>query len=333
MRAPIPMLGVVALGGIRFLPGAGTHVPPSPLLPLQQAVWTRASGPILTPMGGGGFDGTNIFMPVIARNLDRSVYRDNDSKMYQYYIATNVEDRSGLALGSNVDNWTRYSSSPVLDIGVDGDPDWGDAQITSVWWDHVEEEFVCYYQGNANGSGSGGDEITVCLALSPNGKNWTKQGIVLDRGPVGDALDLYVPRLVPAGHDGLPRLYYTGQDGSSVRGLMCAVSLSGDIRGPWTRLRDYHLFRDTSTFLGDIWYDGERYHALYSPLDTVRAIIYATSEDGESFAVRGELVPRNIGQWDTNPFNGGFYEIDGTWYIFFNSSSSIGNGYHYAAPV
>ncbi|WP_353641311.1 hypothetical protein [Mesorhizobium sp. WSM2239] len=324
------MPGIVGLGGVRFLQGIGSNVSPG-LLPLERATWLRAAAPALVP-DGSGFDGTNIFMPVIARNLDRSPYQDGDGKYYQYYIATSVEDRSGLALGTDFDTWTRYSADPVLDLGLEGSPDWGDAQITSVYFDGTE--FVGYYQGNANGSGSGGDEVTVCQFTSADGKTLTKQGIVLDRGPVGDALDLYVPRLVPAGHDGLPRLYYTGQDASSVRGLMCAVSLSGNIRGPWTRLRDDHLYRDGSSFLGDAWYDAddELYHILYSPLDTVRAIMYATSEDGENFTLRRELVPRNIGEWDTNPFNAGFYELNGTWYIWFNSSSSIGNGYHYAVP-
>jgi hypothetical protein len=297
------------------------------LEPIERLTWERIANPVLTPAGGAEWDGSNIYMPIIVRNLDRTPYQDGLGKYYMYYIGGAVFDQSGLALGTDFDTWTRWPSNPVLPLGA-SNPDDGDTQITSAWWSGTE--FVIYYQGNSNESEVGSDNVTVCLATSPDGKAMTRLGSVLTQGAGGDASDLYVPKLIPAGHNGLPRLYYTGQTGTT-RGLMCAVSLSGNIRGPWTRLSDDHLFQDESTFLGDAWYADGLYHFIYCPITGgVAGVWYANSEDGVTITKRRILLPRNTGGWDTAPLNASWLQKDGIDYLFFGSTSSIGIGYVFA---
>lgn len=304
---------------------------------IERLIWERTSAAVITPPGGTvleNWDGASIYTPVLCRNLDRTPYRDGDGNLYVYYNGDNTSpgdlDQVGLALGPTLATLTRYvAGNPVVPLGSDPSPDAGDAQVCSVWY--TGTGFVMYYQGNASAPGSGlSDNVSLCYATSSDGKAWTKQGQILAQGSGDDSEDMYWHKLVPNAPGGIPRIYYAGKNGSNTFGLMCAVSLSGDLAGPWTRLSDSHLFRDGTTVLGDAWYDGTFYHFLYAPLNGSRGICYANSRDGVHIQQRGEIYTKRAGQWDENPYHASFVQDGGVNYLLMNSHAYIGIGYAYS---
>lgn len=292
-------------------------------LPFELIDWQRDDAPLITPPGGSFWDGSSIYSPVVARNLDRSVYRDAYGDMFLYYIGDNTTpgdlDEMGLFKGPDLESLTKVSvSAPVMALGSPPAVDAGDVQPTTIW--HDGEKFICYYQGNASAPNSGlGDNVTMCKATSLDGVTWTKDGQVLGKGPNGDSEDHYWHRLIPNAPGG-PRIYYTGKDASGTFGLMCAVSDS--IEGPWVRLKNAHLFSDRSTLLCDAWYADGLYHFLYTSWLDVKGIIYATSEDGDKIVPRREIFPKKAGRWDSFPYHAGHIQDGGVDYLLFNSSAS-----------
>ncbi|OAM77687.1 hypothetical protein [Devosia elaeis] len=312
------------------------------LLPIEQLVWQRIASPVFQKNSNpGAWDSETMYYPVLARNLDRSLYQDAEGNFLMYYtgndqVATDF-DEGGLALGSDLDTWVRFGSAPVLPLGGAGDPDAGDAQITSVYFDG--SEFIVYYQGNATPPEDlSGDNVTICLATSTDGKVFTKQGMVLGKGANGDGDfdDMYRPKLVPAGHDGLPKLYYTGQQTSAGPfGLMGATSTGGSLKGPWTKLGTQHMlgnpYGGSLFFLEDAWYEDGLYYFIYIiGGSTPGGLWLATSEDGVNVTMRRQLLRRNPGEWDASPSRGSYYEHEGMAYLFYDAGGSAGIGYSYA---
>lgn len=309
------------------------------LLPIEQLVWQRISAPVFDKSADTeAWDHETAYYPVLARNLDRSLYQDGSGNFLMYYTGDNNVgtdyDQGGLALGSDFDTWTRSPSNPVLTLGTDPSPDAGDAQITSVF--HDGTEFIIYYQGNATPPEDlSGDDVTICLATSTDGVTMTKQGMVLGKGSGsdGDANDMYRPKLVVSGHDDLPKLYYTGQQtASGPFGLMGATSLSGSLKGPWTKISNSQLYNDDpSVFVEDAWYEDGLYYIIYTITgSTPGGQILATSEDGVTWEKRRQILSRRPGFWDTSPVRGSYYEHNGVAYIFFDAGGTAGIGYAYA---
>lgn len=297
------------------------------LLPFELIEWQRDDAPLFGPPGGTVWDGASIYSPNLARNLDRSIYRDANGDMYLYYIGDNTNpgdlDQMGLFKGPDFDNLTKVSvNAPVMALGTPPALDAGDVQPTTIW--HDGTKFICYYQGNASAPTSGlTDNVIMCKATSLDGIVWTKHGLALGKGPIGDKEDHYWHKLIPNAPGG-PRIYYTGKDAAGNFGLMCAVSNS--IEGPWTRLKDTQLFTDGITVFGDAWYADGMYHFLYTPYTDDRGIVYATSEDGESIDVRSEIFTREPGRWDNRPYHAFWVQDDGVDYLVFNATADIGIG-------
>lgn len=335
--------GLIANAGRRLFvrdPLGGVEPPPEPVIPIiEQLEWQRIASPVfLTNPSSSAWDHETTYYPVLARNLDRSPKLDENGRLMMYYTGDNTSgtdyDRGGLALGDDVDTWTRYGSTPLLGLGSSGQPDAGDAQITSMFWDGTE--FISYYQGNATPPGdTSGDDVTVCLATSPDGKTpFTKLGRVISKGvgAAGDANDIYRPKLIPAGHDGKPKLYYTGKDMSNVFGLMGATSVGGSLKGPWTKLGTTHLLRHGTMFLEDAWYADGLYQFIYIiGGSTPGGLWYATSENGTSITVKKQILPQRPGFWDAAPTRGSYYVIGGTHYFFYDAGGASGIGYAYAS--
>jgi hypothetical protein len=304
---------------------------PGDLQPIERLTWQRTDAPFLVPPGGGTglWDGASIYTPVLARNLDRTPYQDEDGNFYLYYNGDNTSpgdlDQVGLALSPDFETWVPLVDNPVIPLGADPSADAGDAQICSVF--HDGTEFILFFQGNASAPGSGlGDNVTLLWATSLDGKTITKEGSALTQGAGGDAEDLYWCKLIPNAPGG-PRLYYAGKNAESVFGIMCAVSLGGDVRGPWTRLSDNHLLRDGTTVLGDAWYADGLYHFIYSPLDGVKGAQYATSADGVNINWRRQILDLNPGEWDERPYHVSWVQRGGSNYLLFNSHAYEGIGF------
>ncbi|HEV2898837.1 MAG TPA: hypothetical protein VGX71_13575 [Pseudaminobacter sp.] len=318
--------GAVAYGGVKLF----VRTPNVGLEPIELLTWQRTVAPVFAPPATG-WSAENVYTPVLARNLNGTPYRDGSNNLYLYYNGDNNVgtdyDQVGLATGQNLNSLTAWPTNPVIPLGTFPSVDAGDAQICSVF--HDGTEFIIYYQGNSTQPGdfTTGDKVRLALATSPDGKVITKLGQVIGPGPDGDAEDLYWFKLIPAGHDGLPRIYYAGKNASLVFGLMAAVSVSGSLKGPWTRVSNAHLFEHGTTVLGDAWFANGLYHFLYAPLTAGEGIQYATSADGVTIVRRRELLPRRSGEWDSNPYHAAWVVVDGVNYLLYNGAPGVGIGY------
>ncbi len=106
----------------------------------------------------------------------------------------------------------------VLPLGVSGESDDIHAYHPAILY--KDGFFWLYY------TGYDGSNYRVCLALSKDGVNFTKKGVVLPLGASGESDDIhtYTPAILYK--DGFFWLYYTGDDGSNYR-VCLALSKDG----------------------------------------------------------------------------------------------------------
>lgn len=300
----------------------------------QQAIeainWTRTDDPCFLPaVDGGAWDHENVYSPVITRNEDGSVWRDGSNNLHLYYNGDNNVgtdyDQIGLARGVDLDNLSRYGSSPVIALGSDPALDAGDAQITGSLY--TGGQIVNYYQGNATPPlDLSGDNVTGLYATSADGLTFTKQGQFLGKGSDGDKSDMYAFR--PCYNAPSPRIYYTGKDDYGVFGIMCATSNSWT--GTWTKVSPKHLFRNGLSWVTDCWYENGMYFILYFPGGSSPGGMHlATSKNGVSFFNRGQVLDRRAGEWDATTTHGIYVDLDGVKTMVYNGSSGVGIGYAY----
>jgi hypothetical protein len=301
---------------------------------IETLTWTRQSAPAFTEPSSGGpsaWAAENVYVGQIVRNLDRTPYESGGLVWMTFNGDNNVGtdyDQIGLAKSTDLATWTIDPVGPIISLGTAPAVDAGDAQSGNTWWDG--SKFVMFYQGNATPPlDLSGDNVTLCKATATTITGpWTKHGSILTQGSIGDSEDLYAPKLIPVGHDGKPRIYYTGKDGDSVLGCMCATADSID--GTWSRLSSRHLFNDELTFIGDAWYANGLYHIMYFPGGSPGGLKYAVSSDGLHFALRGTIISRNAGQWDDAISHPSWFTRNGVNYMLMSGSSGVGIGFYTA---
>ena len=114
-----------------------------------------------------------------------SVLVHNDTIKMWYAVAettpTDPVVRGRIHYAWSIDgfSWTKYLHNPVLDVGEAGDWDKEWLDTPGILWDG--SEFKLYYYGDSTYA-QGLDNTAIGLATSPDGINWSKQGIVLEMG-------------------------------------------------------------------------------------------------------------------------------------------------------
>ena len=106
----------------------------------------------------------------------------------------------------------------VIPVGSSGDVDDTHAYQPSVI--KVNDKFYCYYAG---------DDVTTtraCLAISKDGFNFTKKGVVIPVGDLGDVDDThaYQPSVIKVNDKFY--CYYSANDGATAR-ICLAISKDG----------------------------------------------------------------------------------------------------------
>lgn len=157
----------------------------------------------------------------------------NDTFKMWYGVASGVNPGDSIPRGRthyawSVDgiNWNKYPGNPVLNVGSAGqwDDEWLDTP--EILWDG--NEFKLYYYGDSVYM-SGAVNASIGLATSQDGINWTKQGIVLQKGNAGDWDGNFIesPAAYYDSSSGVYAMWYSAQDTAGWIRIGLAASSDG----------------------------------------------------------------------------------------------------------
>lgn len=162
-----------------------------------------------------------------------SVIKHNDTIRMWYGVAegediTDTVPRGRIHYAWSMDGitWTKYGSNPVLDVAGAGqwDDEWLDTP--EILWDGTE--YKLYYYGDSTYF-QGQSHTAIGLATSPDGINWTRQGVVLEKGALGDWDGKFIES--PAAYydtiSGVYALLYSGVDTAGWGKIGLTVSADG----------------------------------------------------------------------------------------------------------
>ncbi len=329
-----------------------------------------------------GWDSGFMNSPWIALNLDGTPYKDSSGNYYMYYSSTNSEvtghpsqpqfndDRVGLALSTDLINWTRVtglssdgdgcvmtwgngdrgdgighnSGTPAANEGfADGNFDENDIQIGTIIYDTSDSTFKCWYTGNDNFTS---DNLKLGYATSPDGIIWAKDAgnnPILSYGVGDDDDGVYAPNVMKDGATW--KMWYIGKrlaDGKF--GIMYATSVD---EVTWVRHSNNWVFQiDVITngmFAPNVLKlsDGT-FIMLYSGIDgSNNGIRYATSPDGISWTDQGINLGLGAGgDWDDDFLMWpSVFLADNTIYLYYraddvaNDVPKIGFASYYAGDL
>jgi len=290
--------------------------------------WTRyASNPIFAKNATSSWDSHFVNAPTICTHLNGTAYQDVSNNYFMYYCGSGHNDglnndQTGLALSTDLYNWTRLDNGDggrVLKFGngvfQDGQWDDADVQLGTVLYDNGT--FHVWYNGNNNPSS---DYCRLGYANSTDGKNWTKYtgNPILSQGPDGDADDLYVPVVIKDGSTW--KMWYAGQKTGGGRiALMYATASNPE--GPWTKHSNAHIYDPGYNFFPtEIWNESGTFHLIFYNIDAQPyKFRHATSSDGITWTYDGIIFEEGAsGQWDDLAIQEiSQVNISGTWYNYY----------------
>ena len=176
--------------------------------------WER-HGPLFDTGPPGAFDAHWCVMPHFVRMPE--------DRLLLYYTGNAGVGRGlsafpglGVAISKDGKNWEKYKGNPVLACsGIDGDPDAigvAGGSVLEVSLPDGQSEWRFYYTGCP----TVGDTLflnqqkTICLAISQDGIQWSKQGAVMRRNADRDYENVAVAGpLVHQNPDGTFRMWYS----------------------------------------------------------------------------------------------------------------------------
>jgi predicted GH43/DUF377 family glycosyl hydrolase len=146
-----------------------------------------------------------------------------DNYFWLYHIAsypdTQFAKHVALALSKDGINFVKKGS--VLTIGSAGDFD--DGRVISSAALYKDGYFWLYYGGDESETGTA---IRIGLALSKDGFNFVKKGVVVPLGATGDSDDYHIYPFAAFYKDNYFWLYYNASDGAANRSAL-AISKDG----------------------------------------------------------------------------------------------------------
>ncbi|MGQ9610825.1 MAG: peptidoglycan-binding protein [bacterium] len=194
---------------------------------------------------------------------------------------TSFDDHMRIGYATSLDgiHWSKYTSAPVLDLGISGT--WDDRGVWAPCVIFHNSEYKMWY------TGWNGDSVRIGFALSRDGINWVKRFPIpaLETGTTGEWDYHYVstPAVIFDGTN--YRMWYSGCTFDEKYKIGYAI---GAIR-PDIRLSEYsHNFDDTaigsySDWIFTIFNDG-----------AADLMIHSISSDDPAFAVSELSLPQNI---------------------------------------
>jgi predicted GH43/DUF377 family glycosyl hydrolase len=294
--------------------------------------WTRyAQNPVFTA-SGSSWDRSYLSSSCVIRD---------GSEFKMYYTASDNSGyyRIGLATSSDGLSWTRYGSSPVINVGPTGS------------WDRYYAFYPCVIKDGSMYkmwySGYGGSYYAIGYATSSDGKSWTKYSgnpvLTVGQYDQWDGYYAYMPCVIQDGSEykmwytGYSQYTYTGAIGlaTSTDGISWSKSPSNPCLatgGPGSY--DYSIFGCSVVKAANV------YKMYYSGYDTnyYYNIAYATSPDGSSWTKYNgnPLLARQGNGWEGNGVWSPSVLYDSAklvyrmWYTGYSSSGYSGTSIGYA---
>jgi len=215
--------------------------------------------------------------------------------------------------------WIDYPENPVLDVGETGS--WDDEWLDTPEILKVGDVYYLYYYGDSTYF-EGQDNTNIGLATSPDGINWTRQGIVLSKGGEGEWDSKYIES--PAAYydeiTGKFMIWYQGQNEVGYINIGLATSDDGISwtkyennpileLGPWLESWDDMFIAVPAVIkhedIFEMFYSGVNFEDQW---DTV-SIGYAISQDGYNW-IKHPMNP----VLETMPDDSaGFWAVDVVW--------------------
>jgi len=164
---------------------------------------------VVLPLGAAGeSDDVHTYQPAV-------IYKDGFFYLfYSGYEGANY--RICLALSKDGVNFIK--KGVVLPLGAAGEAD--DIHTYQPAVIYKDGFFYLFY------GGFDGANYRICLALSKDGVNFIKKGVVLPLGAAGEADDVHAMSLAVIYKDGFFYLFYSGFDGANYR-IFLALSKDG----------------------------------------------------------------------------------------------------------
>ncbi|MFC1730051.1 T9SS type A sorting domain-containing protein [candidate division KSB1 bacterium] len=282
---------------------------------IAQINWTYSTNPVLS------MDTTVMWA---AYGQPTCIIQNDTFKMW-YAVASGTHPLDTLPVGrihyawsTDGTNWTKYPGNPVMDVGVNGswDDEWLDTP--EILWDGTELKL--YYYGDSTYY-QGQDNTNIGLATSTDGINWTRKGIVLQKGSPGEWDGKYIES--PAAYydtvSGVYALIYTGTDTIGWIRLGLAVSSDGYnwIKNPTNPVLDHGIlgsWDDLFVAVPAMIYSDGVFEMWYSAVSLIGQwdsvwVGYATSLNGTDWI----KYPGNPVLKMNPPDTAGFWAVDVVW--------------------
>jgi len=159
----------------------------------------------------------------------------------------------------------------------------------------INDKYYCYYAGYDSSN------WRIMLAISEDGVNFVKKGVVIPLGNAGEADNFYVHPTVIKANDKI-YCYYTGINGGLWR-IMLAVSKDGMNfikKGVVIPLGNAGEADDIYVYIPSIIRVNDKYYCYYAGYDGSNwRIMLAVSKDGMNFIKKGVVIPLgNAGEAD-----------------------------------
>ncbi|QDS94323.1 hypothetical protein FF011L_31020 [Roseimaritima multifibrata] len=176
--------------------------------------WKRTE-PLFDTGAAGAFDALWCVLPHAIQTKDKGwnlYYTGNSGK------GAGLSAFPGIGVATSKDglNWKRYSEQPVLSRSMKhGDPDAigiAGGSVQRLRQEDGTEKWFFYYTGcpTIGTTHELHQQKTICLAVSDDGIEWTKKGVVMTRNPDRDYENIAVAGpVVLQDPDGLFRMWYS----------------------------------------------------------------------------------------------------------------------------
>jgi len=247
--------------------------------------------------------------------------------VYLYYSGTTEGTyfRTGLAISKDGVNFVKKGA--VVVFGAAGQIDTREIRDPSVIY--KDNHFWMYYRAKTD---SGGYNYGLALAISKDGVNFVKKGIVLPLGASGatDDAAMAVPSVVY--NHGHVWLYYAASPNGSLHYCSLAVSKDGVNfvkKGVAVTIGSSSEMDATTVWGGRVlvynnWFLNW-YHGVYWSSGYYDRIFFAVSKDGMNFVKKGVSVPFGAsGNWDDGAiYEGGAMIKDGYFWLYRSSNDQI----------